>query len=266
MPGINSAQLAGAVSGASSQQSVSDVTTPRTSVRNSIDLKNLNLFENGTSVADTSTSIVSPSGNHILATPPKLQQSFSTGDVPTVKSSTNGGGFGSNTNNHAQQHFHHHNASIGRIPAGAMHTRHSRELSTDANLGGGRDNHGFPNISSTLHAQAVPFGPVSQAPTAPSNPAVTSPPYAPYFNGPPFNAAPYSAPNGGGANGYPANLMMGMQALSLNGANGNGYSPQNYPGYNPLAYNANRQPQDSQARVIQSRRQLDGEGMFSLYN
>ena len=261
MPGINSAQLAGAVSGASSQQSVSDVTTPRTSVRNSIDLKNLNIFENGTSVADTPTSIVSP-GNHILATPPKLQQSFSTGDVPTVKSSTNGGGFGSNTNNHAQQHFHHHNASIGRIPAGAMPTRHSRELSTDANLGGGRDNHGFPNISSTLHAQAVPFGPVSQAPTAPSNPAVTSPPYAPYFNGTPFNAAPYNAPNGG-ANGYPANLMMGMQALSLNGANGNGYPPQNYPGYNPLAYNSNRQPQDSQARVIQSRRQLDGEGTLS---
>ncbi len=198
MSSINSSQLTGAVSGTSSQQSVSDVVTPRTSVRNSIDLKNLNLFENASSVTDTPGSIVSPPGNHILATPPKLQQSFSAGDVPTVKTAGNASGFGSNTNNHAQQHFHHHNASIGRILAGALPTRHSRELSSDATLNGARETHGYPTIGSTLHAQAVPFGPVSQPQTSASVPAVSSPstiaPYATYFNGTPYNGVPYNSP------------------------------------------------------------------------
>ncbi|KAH8899635.1 ARM repeat-containing protein [Thozetella sp. PMI_491] len=241
------------VSGATSQQS-SDATTPRTSVRNSIDLKNFNVFEHGAAVTDT------PGTTHGMVTPPKLQQSFSAGDVPTVKNP-------GNANNHAQQHFHNHNASIGRIPAGAMPNRHSRELSGDASA---REN-AYQSLVSTLHPGAVPFNVATTQPqtTGAANPTVTSPsgagPY--FFNGAPYNGVPYS-PNAtnGNANSYPNSLIMGMQNLNLASNNNNGYAPQNFTGYNPLGYhNASRQ-QDSQARVIQSRRQLDGEAMARYAN
>lgn len=65
--------------------------------------------------------------------------------------------------------------------------------------------------------------------------------------------------------GYNA-LPMLMQNMSVSNSNPPAmYPQQNYTGYNPL-YNqpsASRPHQDSQARVIQSRRQMDSEGEIS---
>ncbi|KZL69709.1 RNA-binding protein (pumilio domain-containing protein) [Colletotrichum tofieldiae] len=237
----------------------------RSSVRHSLDLK----FYPDAPSDNNQNSIVSPTGNHIMATPPKLQSSFSANDVPTVKT-TNGG---SVTNNHAQQHFHNHNASIGRIPAGAVAGRHSRELSNDNSMGGQREQAGpYPSIQSALQASAAPFGPgapgqgfphTSQGNQAPNGTATAGPNngyggfypsgyVSPNSNGPP-TSGPYGVPL----------LAMSMQNMNLNG--NNMYPAQNYAGYGSLYTPQQPQPRDSQARVIQHRRQMDNEAM-SRYN
>ncbi|KAF5235412.1 hypothetical protein FAUST_7103 [Fusarium austroamericanum] len=251
------------------------------SLRHSIDLKYIseNAIETG--------SLMSPPGNGNMATPPKLQGSFSSNDVPTVKSP---GGSSSKANTHAQQHFHNHNASLGRIPAGAIHRGHSREISSD-NTAVSREQSGYPSIQSALQASAAPFGPSTTAP-APASMGNT-PTGAPSMNGN-FNnnsgyypvsgygvpqGAPQGAPQGSVPQGAPqgathqpsaynANMLASsMQQMSMNGANGGSmYQPQNYNGYNAGHYNQSNQPRDSQARVMQHRRQLDNEAMSRFQN
>ncbi|KAK0705325.1 armadillo-type protein [Lasiosphaeris hirsuta] len=258
MSNIGSTQL----NGTSSPPEVSAIGRPA-SIRHSLD--GMTFFKENTSNGSesTSSSIAPPPSNHIMATPPKLQQSYSANDVPTAKS--NGSGLGSNANSHAQQHFHNHNASLGRIPAGAMPNRHSRELSSDANLPNGREN-GYPSIGSTLQASATPFGPTPGQPqsSASTVPALTSPtsgnPYQ-YYNG-----GNYGAHNGAAA-GYNS-LPMLMQSLAVGNSNPAAlYPQQSYTGYGPLYSSAPRQqPQDSQARVMQSRRQIESEAMARYNN
>ena len=175
---------------------------------------------------------------------PKLQQSFSSNDVPTLKNGdTANPGFGPKT--HAEQHLRNHNVNLGRVPAN-MAGRHSRELSA-----------GFANnapFGSALHASAAPFGPVLPSPTTTvASPAPSM--YSMYSN----------ATSGPGFVGY------GMTALA-NGISGMSMSqgqmyqpmyagPQQFGGaaYNPYAtYNGDGQVRDSQARVIQSRRMQNG--------
>lgn len=164
-------------------------------------------------------------------------------------------------NSHAQQHLHNHNASLGRIPPGAVNNRLSREMTSGESAAlRESQNGGYQSITSALHASAPAFGPaltqgMSQAPMA----AMTSPTaqqqYAvqqPYYNN----------------NGYNMQMMMsGMQNMSMGQPM---YSP-----HNPYAYNNNQMvypppqqqqagPRDSQARVIQQRRQNDGEGKSNL--
>lgn len=244
----------------------SSIMAPRpANIRHSLEMKPIEQkFVDPASDAPTPTN-----NNGVLATPPKLQASFSANDVPTLKN-VSGSGLGSTSNQAAQQHLHNHNASMGRIPAGALPNRHSRELSAD-----NRDNiaaANYQSIGSTLQASAPPFGPVlnqgpalTQAPQAPQTPAATTManPQAmtPYNNG-------YYVPNGY-ANMSPANgahnyhgvppLLSQMQGLSINGANT--YSAQNYTGYAPVY--APPQPRDSQARIMQSRRQQDNEGKYA---
>jgi len=257
MSTIGSSQLNGAGS-VGSPSEVSAIGTRPASVRRSFDGKYLQ--DNSPAASEAaSSSMVSPATSHILASPPKLQQSYSANDVPTVRSAAGTAGLPANANNHAQQHFQNHNASLGRIPAGAMHNRHSRELSNDSGLSNGREHGGYPSITSTLHASAAPFGPPSTVAmglsSAATIPAITSPTApVPY----PYYAGSYPVQNGN--NGFHGLPMM-MQNMSLGGGNPPpAYPPQNYTGYNPL-YTANsRQPQDSQARVIQNRRTLDSEG------
>lgn len=193
------------------------------------------------------------------ATPPKLQSSYSANDVPTMRSSTNGvHGINNTPNSHAQQHLHNHNASLGRIPPSAINNRVSREMTSpeaasirEAQNGGYAS---IPSISSALHPNAPAFGPsltqsMSQAPIAAGMTSPTSQqayPASPYYNN------------------YNMGMMtMGMQNMALSQPM---YSPGNpYAGYGGGAmYAQPPPPRDSQARVIQQRRQNDGEGKFFL--
>ncbi|KAF5605932.1 hypothetical protein FPANT_1071 [Fusarium pseudoanthophilum] len=247
-----------------------------TSLRHSMDLKYIseNAVETG--------AIMSPSATPNMATPPKLQSSFSSSEVPTVKSP---GTSSSKTNNHAQQHFHNHNASLGRIPAGAVHRGHSRELSSE-NPAVSREQHNYPSIQSALQASAAPFGPSTTAAVQPSamvNHSAGAAAANNNYNNVFYPANGYGAPQGipqggipqvmpqGGPHqpgGYNVNMLANsMQQMNMNGANGsNMYQPQNYNGYNAGPYNQGNQPRDSQARVIQHRRQLDNEAMSRYQN
>ncbi|KAI0806509.1 armadillo-type protein [Xylaria sp. FL0064] len=219
--------------------------------RHSIDL---NQFKDSTSES-TPTSTMPPSTNQVLTTPPKLQGSFSSNDVPTMKNMSSAAA--SSANAHAQQHFHNHNASIGRIPPGAM-KRHSRELSGD-NHAVTQPGGPFPSIQSQLQANAPPFGPIAssqasvQSPTAATNTSASasSTPYQ-YYQG--YNqASPNSAYNMG-------MLTMGMQNMNMNG-----YTHQNYTGYGAV-YQPSVQPRDSQQRVMQQRRAQNDDAMNRYLN
>ena len=87
---------------------------------------------------------------------------------------------------------------------------------------------------------------------------------APAMGYPPYYGNPY-APPAGGPGAY-NNLPMMMQSLAIAGnPQGPPVYPQAYNSYNPGFPQAQRhQPQDSQARVIQSRRQVENEGMSLL--
>ncbi|KAK4142951.1 armadillo-type protein [Dichotomopilus funicola] len=237
-------------------------------VRHSVD--GLKFFPETTADAPA-TSVATPPAANAMASPPKLHQSYSANDVPTVK--PNGAGLsGGNANNHAQQHFHNHNASIGRIPAGAMPGRHNRELSSDAASANGRESANYPSISSTLQANAPAFGPTAHQqhhhhPAASAAPNV--PVSAPAIPFPYYPANPAYAAMGGAPPAAYNTLPMLMQNMSI--ANGNPqamYPQQNYTGYNPLYSQSqnSRAHQDSQARVIQSRRQMDSEAMARFNN
>ena len=180
-------------------------------------------------------------------------------------------------NTHAQQHFHNHNASMGRIPAGAVPTRgHNRELSNDSITTASREQQSsnFQSFQSALHANAPVFS-SSTAAAGLTSPPLTSPGGAPAMNN--FNGGYYPQngfnPAGLGQNNY-GNMNMlaaGLQHMNMNGM---GANPQNmyqaapnFGGYNGVPYNQPApqvQPQrDSQTRVIQNRRQQDNEGRQS---
>lgn len=228
-------------------------------------------------------SAMAPATTQVPATPPKLQTSFSSNDIPTVKNvgvTPAPGPASASANAHAQQHFHNHNASIGRIPPGAT-KRHSRELSGDVHANVSQAG-AFPSISSQLQGNAPTFAagqPATQGPAS-TAPAVTSPApvtgYPPYYGSnsyqPPTTGpgpGPGPGPNGNGYNNLPM-LAMGMQNMNLNG-----YPPQNYAGFGAVYQNAihggqspahpnQATPRDSQQRVIQQRRLQDSEGKLLL--
>ncbi|KAI1124096.1 ARM repeat-containing protein [Nemania abortiva] len=223
--------------------------------RHSIDLNHQ--YKEG-APESTATSSISPSTTQVLSTPPKLQSSFSTNDVPTVKAMSGAGV--SSANAHAQQHFHNHNASIGRIPPGAM-KRHSRELSGDSHIAtqaGGA----FPSIQSQLQGNAPSFGPIasSQAPvqspvSAGTNSATSPSSGGPYY----YQGYNQTSPNGPYNIGM---LTMGMQNMNMS----NGYTHPNYAtGYSPV-YQPSVQPRDSQQRVMQQRRAQNDDAMNRYIN
>jgi hypothetical protein len=218
----------------------------RPAYRHSLDL---NFFEGQ---QDTSSQVNSPT-NHTQATPPKLQSSYSANDVPTMRSAANSiSGVSSTPNSHAQQHLHNHNASLGRIPPNAVSNRLSRDLNSGENPGlREAQNGGYQSIQSALQASAAPFGPaltqgMSQASVTTAMTAST-----------PQQSYPVPAPVPGYFNNYNMQMMtMGMQNMQLSQSMYSHQNPYtNYGGIYPQA--AGR---DSQARVIQQRRQNDGEG------
>ena len=236
---------------------------------------------------------------HPFATPPKLQSSYSSNDVPTMKNPSGSSLLTNNANNHAQQHLHNHNASIGRIPQGILPTRHSREMSNESNtMNTNREQvqvqqvqqaQQYPSIQSALQANAAPFGPSSTIVTAPHQNITSSSNgvaginhyngfYPPNGYAPPHNTNNMGVTNG--LNGVTGNLgtgnnfgvpmlTAGLQQMNMGQGNGgNIYPQQNFAGYGAAIYNGpapSQPPRDSQARVIQSRRQMDNEGTFQYF-
>jgi hypothetical protein len=245
-------QSQGQTNGSSSASQSNGPESPisvRPSYRHSLDLK----YYDGSQ--DGAAQVASPP-KHTQATPPKLQSSYSANDVPTMRSTTNGiSSVNSTPNSHAQQHLHNHNASLGRIPPNAMNNRLSREMtSTESASLREAQNGGYQSIQSALHASAPPFGPslnqgLSQAPLPTP---ITSP----------TTQQPY--PVQGYYNGYGVQMLtMGMGNMQIGQPI---YSPHNpYANYGGMYPQAPPPPRDSQARVIQQRRQNDGEGMFQVF-
>lgn len=188
-----------------------------------------------------------------------LQSSYSTNDLPTMKSSNGVGTVITPPKTHAQQHFHNHNASLGRIPPHAVNNRHSRELSGgDARVT--EQGSQFQSMQSGLHGNAAPFGPpLTTAASSTSTPIAVTPPAM----------SPFAAPAYYG--GYGVQMMnMGMTPIHMGtpmqmNTQLQAYQPQNvFAGYQNYG-NIGRFP-DSQARVIQQRRMQNGEGPSSLFN
>jgi hypothetical protein len=199
---------------------------------------------------------------------PKLTQSYSTNDVPTLKNGVNGAnsiGF-----THSQQ-FHNHNASLGRIPPNVLSNRNSRDLSL-----GNRESE-YRSPQSGLHASAAPFGPTMTSAAVNGNggipSTVTSPAMSQYSSI--SNASPSYY-------GYGMNMLnSAMGGLNLGAGAGPGpqfggppaYAPPNGmygsgpPQYNPYAtYGPGGRVQDSQARVIQSRRLQNDANKYMNYD
>jgi hypothetical protein len=184
---------------------------------------------------------------------PKLQQSYSSNDVPTLNGDSANGLNGNGYITHAEQHLHNHRASLGRVPPNGFSNRHSRELSTSQD---------YRSMQSGLHASAAPFGP-SMTSATPVNGTLASTIGSPAMS-------QYSTASGSGSYyGYGMSMLNGaMNNMALSGPppayNGNAmYSPpqgnmSSYYGSPFSAYGPNGRVQDSQARVIQSRRMQSG--------
>ncbi|KAI9774911.1 MAG: hypothetical protein M1840_000127 [Geoglossum simile] len=173
-----SPQTNGSPGASLSQSGVSSTGSPsntRRYDRNSMELTFSPLGE----TIKPATAVTSP--NSAQQTPPKLQSSYSTSDIPTMKNSNT-----INTTTHAQQHFHNHNASLGRIPINGVNNRQSRELTgVDLALGAreGQANN-LQSFQSALQGGAQPFGPPLSSAVA--VPGIASPAMASYQLAPGF--------------------------------------------------------------------------------
>ncbi|KAF2274169.1 ARM repeat-containing protein [Westerdykella ornata] len=249
-----------------------DTTPTRSTPNNRRSVQEFGLGSYGTD--SKRSSYASPNGSSV----PKFQQSYSTNDVPTLKNMNGMNGMnginginGTNGVNlsrtHAEQHLHNHNASLGRIPTNGATNRHSRELSNgfkeqDANFS--------RPIQSGLHASAAPFGPaLTSAPSVTGSIAETiGTPTPSHYSG---VSGPYYGYGMGMLTGAMNGLSMGQPVASQHMFNPNGPYPQvpaGMPYYNNpyTAYGPNGRLQDSQARVIQSRRMQSDANRFMNYD
>ncbi len=184
---------------------------------------------------------------------PKLQSSYSTNDIPTMKN-TNGAtaSAGFPQKSHAEQHFRNHNASMGRIPPSAVNNRQSRDL-TGGDARVEEQKSPFQQIQSVLHASAAPFGP--SITSAAVNSSITS-----------------SALTSSAIAQYPAPAYYGGYGMAMMGVGmGNMQQPQwnnqmhMYPGgYGSYGQGYQQYPQgrmhDNQSRVMADRRRRPDHG------
>lgn len=194
---------------------------------------------------------------------PPIQSSFSTNDIPTMKSTSGIGGMVTPTKTQAEQQFHNHNASLGRIPLQRVNNRHSRELSGGESRREDSTN-GYSFFSSGLQANATPFGPSS-----PTTSPIESRALDPIPSGivqMPIGHQHYSVPAFYGSYGMQL-TNMGMASIPM--GNPLAFSTQIQPFQPQNAFNTYQgygQPPrftDSQARVIQQRRLQNGEGILA---
>lgn len=208
---------------------------------------------------------------------PKLQSSYSTNDIPTVKSteSSNGTIIGPQatpgTHATANERFHHHNASLGRIPANVVTlSRHSGAL-TGGDVKSEEPNNTSQTLRSILQGSATSFGPGQTSSNIPESLAANVMTTSAM---PCSNQAYYGGY--GMQNGAQINIQHSMQnnMQMVNTAMNNvqlGTQPQwtspmqmyqqHYSSsYNPYQeYGPGGRLPDSQARVIQQRRTQSGE-------
>jgi hypothetical protein len=237
--------------------------TPPKSNRRSMDFFGSPAIE--TSMTSKRSSMQSLPGG-FSSVMPKLQQSYSTNDIPTVKNTSADVDLNGNsaTNlSHAEQHLHNHNASMGRIPMNA-NNRLSRDLSAAESR---VEDKGMRALPSALQANAPAFGPsynntTSAPPNAPSaslSPMTAASAYnqTPYYAGYGVSSLVSSMNNMNITSPPPAWNSPPMYQGSGYGNNYQGYQPYGPMTSNPSArYNA----QDSQARVIQQRRTQSTDG------
>jgi len=248
-------------------------------------------------VAFTETKRPAPLPNPAAANsanrvPTKLMTSLSASSVPTVSSlNDNATSAGvTPTSATAEQRFHSHNASLGRIPAGAVNNRHSRDLSTILD-NVEPETRTQASANSVLHAQAPTFGPTPRM--FPNKTSESAGPMSPTHG-----TNSMSGQTGQGTyismdqmhilnaalntmQIQPGQLaqQQGFQSQPLQPFQAQAYSPSyQAPGFQPGQYQpgpvgyGNYQQyngargQDSQARVIQQRRNQGGEGMYNLHS
>lgn len=104
--------------------------------------------------------------------PLSLQSSYSTNDLPTIKTTKGTESLVTPTKTHAEQHFHNHNASLGRIPQGAMSNRQSRDLANMMSPSEAKREDTFQSnvpSQSLLQASAPPFTASSSTSSNPSS-------------------------------------------------------------------------------------------------
>jgi Pumilio-family RNA binding repeat len=107
-----------------------------------------------------------------MSRPTSLQSSYSTNDLPTVKTSNLLTSNVTPPKTHAEQHLHNHNASMGRIPLGAVNNRQSRDLGARLSLTEPKAEESSQSAlsnQSALQASAAPFGPQVSSATQPSS-------------------------------------------------------------------------------------------------
>ena len=217
--------------------------------------------------------------------PTKLMTSLSTSSVPTV-GSLNDNATSTQvtpTSATAEQRFHSHNASLGRIPAGAINNRHSRDLSTILD-NVEPETRTQASANSVLHAQAPTFGPAprmystkasdSAGPMSPANGIPGQTGQGSYISMDQMhilNAAMNTMQIQPGQlaqqQGFQSQPLQPFQAQGYNaGYQAPGFQPGQYQagpvGYGNYQQYNDARGQDSQARVIQQRRTQGGEGMY----
>ena len=181
------------------------------------------------------------------ARPGNIHPSYSTNDVPTLKNNRMSATDITPPKTNAQQQFHNHNASLGRIPAGAMSNRQSRDLSGDTRREETTNNN-YQQMNSMLQASAPSFNtPATVA--SPSESATSQ--MSPFgmvntFQNQPFYGnygMPFMGLNNMG------NPVVQQQMQMFQGPNG----LLNFNGANATFGSVNR-VYDSQTRVMQQRR------------
>ncbi|KAL2421722.1 Pumilio domain-containing protein C6G9.14 [Exophiala dermatitidis] len=155
-----------------------------------------------------------------VSRPASLQTSYSTNDVPTVRKSLNLDSAATPSKMQTDQQFHNHNVSLGRVPAGVMNNRQSRELTNGSAKIDDKSNMSTATLSG-LHASAAPFSTAVVATesnmTGPSGPTANYPPSQQYqYNMQTFNVSQMN-PQPGMGNATPG---YGQGAVILGIGNG----------------------------------------------
>lgn len=190
---------------------------------------------------------VTPARSAASSRPVSLQSSYSTNDLPTVKSTAVGASTATPPKTHAEQHLQNHNASIGRFPAGAVSSRQSRDLSNLMSPELKREDRNqvplqavsHPTMTavnaSSLQANAPTFGPTAVPNSgltngnsySQTNGAISSQSYYQYampqqFNGMPNGYGQVNAFNPAAGYGQYQNYITNNRQLEATGQGGKG--------------------------------------------